>query len=113
MSTGVLRDHPLVMLTETQYMQKQLDDLLYDGENGAVPAVVVKSLEAQIEMVRSGVGMAVVPSGVRRFCGDGSVCFYSFSDQRVKREPAVIWRKGVRLSETAKELIEIIKNTAW
>ena len=112
-NTAVLREHPLVMLTETQYMQKQLDDLLYDGSVQAAPAVVVKSLQAQIEMVMSGVGMAVVPSGVGRFCRDGSVVFYSFSDQLLKRKPAVIWRKGVRLSETAKELISVIKTIQW
>ena len=112
-NTAILREHPLVMLTETQYMQRQLDDLLYDGSTKAVPAVVVKSLQAQIEMVMSGVGMAVVPSGVGRFCRDGSVVFYSFSDQLLKRKPAVIWRKGVRLSKTAQELISVIKTIQW
>ena len=112
-STAVLRERPLVMLTETQYMQKQLDDLLYDGESGAVPAVVVKSLEAQIEMVKAGVGMAVVPSGIERFCRDGSVTFYSFSDRLLNRKPAVIWRKSVKLSETARELISVIKTIQW
>lgn len=112
-STAVLRKYPLVMLTETQYMQQQVDDLLYGGEEQTAPAVVVKSLEAQIEMVRSGVGAAVVPSGVERFCRDGSVVFYSFSDQLLKREPAVIWRKNVRLSKTAQELIDVIKTIEW
>ena len=101
------------MLTEVQYMQQQVDDLLYGGEGWTAPAAVVKSLEAQIEMVRSGVGMAVVPSGVERFCREGSVSFYSFSDQLLKREPAVIWRKGVKLSKTAQELIGVIKTIEW
>ena len=112
-STELLRKYPLVMLTEVQYMQQQVNDLLYGGEGRAVPAAVVKSLEAQIEMVRSGVGMAVVPSGVERFCEEGSVTFYSFSDQQLKREPAVIWRKGVKLSKTAQELIDVIKTIEW
>ena len=112
-TTAVLTQHPLVMLTEAQYMQQQVDDLLYGGESSAAPAVVVKSLEAQIEMVRSGVGMAVVPSGVEQFCRDGSVIYYSFSDQLLKREPAVIWRKGVKLSRTAQELISVIKTVEW
>ena len=112
-STEILRQYPLVMLTEMQYMQQQVDDLLYGSEGRAVPAAVVKSLEAQIEMVSSGVGMAVVPGGVERFCRDGSVVFYSFSDQLLKREPAVIWRKGVKLSKTARELIDVIKTTTW
>ena len=112
-STEILRKYPLVMLTEVQYMQQQVDDLLYGGEGRTAPAAVVKSLEAQIEMVRSGVGMAVVPSGVERFCREGSVSFYSFSDQLLKREPAVIWRKGVKLSKTAQELIGVIKTIEW
>ncbi len=112
-STAVLRKYPLVMLTEAQYMQQQVDGLLYGGESSAAPAVVVKSLEAQIEMVRSGVGMAVVPGGVEQFCRDGSVTYYSFSDQLLKRTPAVIWRKGVKLSRTAQELISVIKTIEW
>ena len=108
-STAILRKYPLVMITETQYMQRQVDDLLYDGGRGAVPAVVVKSLEAQIEMVKAGVGMAVVPCGARYFCPDGSVVFYSFSDQLLKRKPAVIRRKGVRLSKTAQLVQSITK----
>ena len=111
--TAVLRKYPLVMLTETQYMQKQVDDLLYDSERRAVPAAIVKSLEAQIEMVKAGVGMAAVPGGVERFCGDGSVVFYSFADQLLTRKPAVIWRKGVKLSGTARELISVIKTIEW
>ena len=104
---------PMVMLTETQYMQRQLQELLRHGEIRVRTACVVKSLEAQIEMVKAGVGMALMPSGIERFCTDGSVRFYSFAEPLPKREVVVMWRKDRKLSQVAEELKEVILSFAW
>ena len=109
----VLNDRPLVMLTESQFMQKQLENLRIDFRLSLRPAAIVKSLEAQIEMVKAGVGMALVPSGIERFCKDDSVTFYSFIDPLPKREVVVMWRKDRTLSIAAEELKNVICRIPW
>ena len=103
----------LVMLTDTQFMQRQLEDLRINYGLALRPAAVVKSLEAQIEMVKAGVGMALTPSGIVRFCTDFSVDFYSFTDPLPKREVVVIWRKDRKLSMVAEELKGVFKSIPW
>ena len=104
---------PLVMLTESQYMQKQLNNLVIEYKITVHPAAIVKSLEAQIEFVKAGVGMALVPSGIERFCTDSSVTFYSFIPELPKREVVVMWRKDRKLSKVAEELVSVIHSIEW
>ena len=108
-----LENQPFVMLTETQFMQKQLEKLLVDYKLTVRPAAIVKSLEAQIEMVKAGVGMALMPSGIERFCKDQEVKFYSFKDPLPKREVVIIWRKDRKLSKVAEELKNMIHSIKW
>ena len=111
--TGILHGQSLVTLTETQYMQRQLQDILIDKEISLSIAAVVKSIEAQIEFVKAGVGMALVPSGIERFCSPDEVTFYSFSDELPKREVVVMWRKDQKISKVAAELKNVIHSIAW
>ena len=108
-----LENQPFVMLTEMQFMQKQLEKLLVDYKLTVRPAAIVKSLEAQIEMVKAGVGMALMPSGIERFCKDQEVMFYSFKDPLPKREVVIIWRKDRKLSKVAEELKNMIHSIKW
>ena len=108
-----LNGRALVMLTDAQFMQKQLENLLRDYRLRVSTAAVVKSLEAQIEMVRAGVGAALVPSGIERFCTDGSVAFYSFTAPLPKRQVALIWRRDRKLSAAAEDLKEVIHSIRW
>jgi len=110
---SVLKGQKLVMLTEGQFMQKQLENLLHDYKVKVSTAAIVKSLEAQIEFVKAGVGMALVPSGIERFCKKDDVSFYSFTSSLPKREVVVMWRKDRKLSKTAEELKEIILSIEW
>lgn len=103
----------LVMLTDTQFMQMQLDSLCLDYHISIQPAAVVKSLEAQIEMVKAGVGMALVPSGIERFCNQNDVRFYSFAEELPRRQAAVVWRKDQKLSQVAEELKSVICSVQW
>ena len=112
-SAEVLNGRELVMLTEAQYMQKLLLDLAADCGMTLQTAAVVKSLGAQIAMVRAGVGMALTPSGIERFCNPGEVTFYSFIQPLPKRELVVMWRRDRPLSQAARELKEVIRNIAW
>ena len=112
-SADVLNKQNLVMLTETQFMQKQLENMLMDYQLTVRPAAIVKSLQAQIEMVKAGVGMAIVPSGIERFCRDNEVAFYSFKEILPKREVVIMWKKDRKLSKAALELKSIIHSIAW
>lgn len=103
----------LVMLTDTQFMQRQLENLILEYRLELRTAAVVKSLRAQIEMVKAGVGMALVPTGVSRFCNETEVNFYSIIQTLPKRKLVVMWRKEQKLSKTAEELKNIILGIDW
>lgn len=110
---GQVNDLPLVMLTDTQYMQKQLETVAKRSHLHLRTAAVVKSLGAQIAMVRAGVGAALMPSGIDRFCPAGEVAFYSFIQPLPRREVVVLWRRNRPLSQVAEELKKIILNIDW
>ncbi len=103
----------MVMLTDAQYMQKQLTELAVGHSLTLETAAVVKSLEAQIAMVRAGVGMALMPSGIERFCNPSGVTFYSFRQPLPKRKLVVMWRRDRKLSGAAEELKQLIRDIRW
>ena len=109
----VLHQQSMVMLTDAQYMQKQLMNLAVEYHLAIKTAAVVKNLEAQIAMVQAGVGMALVPSGIERFCNSSEVKFYSFVQPLPKRELVIMWRKDRRLSKAAEELKEVVRSISW
>ena len=110
---SVLNNKPFVMLTEGQLMQQQLDSLCESLNVEVKPAAVVKSLEAQIAMVREGLGFALVPSGTVRFCNDNRVRFYSIANQTQKRQVVAMWRKDKPLNAAAQSLVKITKEYSW
>ena len=112
-SAEALNGRGLIMLTDAQYMQKLLIHFAMDCHLTLQTAAVVKSLGAQIAMVRAGVGMALTPSGIERFCHPGEVTFYSFTQSLPKRELVVMWRRDRKLSQAARELKEVIRGIAW
>lgn len=112
-AAAVLDQQPFVMITQGQFMQRALEDLAVDHRLSFRKAAVVKSLEAQIAMVRAGVGMALLPSGIERFCTREEVRFYSLQQALPKREVVVMWQKDRRLNQTTKELIGIMKDKLW
>ena len=110
---NALNGQSLVMLTDTQFMQMQLDSLCLDYHISIQAAAIVKSLEAQIQMVKAGVGMAFVPGGIERFCNQNEVRFYSFAEELPRRQAAVVWRKDQKLSQVAEKLKSVICFVQW
>ena len=102
-----------VMITESQVMQKALKKLCRDYKLQINTATVVKSLEAQIAMVRAGIGVALVPTGIERFCCADEVRFYSFVQQLPKRNVVAVWKKNRYLSQAARDLILEIQKIDW
>lgn len=111
--TGVIDHQPMIMITENQWMQQALDQIAVDYRLSFRRAAVVKSLEAQIAMVRAGVGMALLPSGIERFCAPGEVTCYSFAQQLPKREVVVMWQKERCLNQVTQDLIGTMKKILW
>ena len=108
---AVLNGQSLVMITSAQFMQKQLEELTAEFRLSIGTAAVVKSLEAQINMVRAGVGMALTATGIERFVSEGEVRFYSFTHPLPRRQVVVAWRADRSLSRAADELKKIICKT--
>lgn len=101
-----------IMITESQFMQRALDRLCSDFDLHIGKAAVVKSLEAQIAMVRAGVGVALVPAGVEVFCSEQEVTYYSIRQVLPKRSVIALWRKDRALSLAACDLVKIMKDSA-
>ena len=106
---GVLKNQEFVMLTDMQIMQCVLNNLCMDSGIELQIAAVVKSLEAQIEMVRAGVGAALVPTGVCK-TDDDKVNYYSLLQDLPSRRVVVAYRKGQYLSRVEKEFIQLMKS---
>ena len=102
-----------VMITDSQVMQQALNNLCDDYHLNLKKAAVVKSLEAQINMVRNGIGMAIVPTGVERFCNEHEVRFYSFIQDLPRREVAAMWRKDRKQPKVVTDLISVMKEIKW
>ena len=112
-NASFIDQQPFIMITDNQVMQKALVNLCLDYDLNLQKTVVVKSLEAQIAMVRNGVGMALVPSGIERFCSADEVVFYSFKQNLPKREVVAIWRKDKKFNRATQDLLDIMKNIKW
>ena len=110
---SVLDKQPFVMITEGQFMQKALDNLAREQGLSLKKAAVVKSLEAQIAMVRAGVGMALVPHGIECFCAPSEVIFYSLQQPLPKREVVVMWKAERELNRVTEDLLRMMKEIVW
>ncbi len=102
-----------VMITDSQVMQQALNNLCDEYDLNLKKAAVVKSLQAQINMVRRGVGMAVVPTGVERFCDENEVRFYSFAQELPRREVVAMWRKDRKQPKAVADLLSVMKQIKW
>lgn len=110
----LLDGESFVMLTESQVMQKALDNLCKDYELHLTKAAVVKSIEAQIEMVRAGVGAALVPTGIQKFDGlDCKISYFSLKQELPRRKVVVMYRKNQHLSIVMQDLIKTMKLIEW
>lgn len=102
-----------VMITDSQIMQQALNSLCDDYHLYLKKTAVVKALEAQINMVRKGIGMAVVPTGIERFCTEGEVRFYSFVQELPRREVVAMWRKDKKQPRVVSDLVSVMKQIEW
>lgn len=106
----LLDGESFVMITDTQVMQKALNDLCIDTHLHLKKAAVVKSLEAQIEMVRQGIGAALVPTGIQKFgADDEGIQYFSLIQEMSSREVVVMYRREQHLNKMMRKMIEVMK----
>lgn len=99
-----------VMLNETQVMQHILEDICTEHHITLRKAVECRSIEAQLSMVKAGMGVALVPSEIARFSKESNIRFYALRQSIPCRDVVVIYRKGQKLSQAVEDLKEIMKN---
>lgn len=105
---------PFVMITENQIMQKNLNSLCQEYNLHLIQSVVVKSLEAQIAMVREGIGCALVPLGIEESAEmDKGICYFSLKQALPRREIVVAYRKDKYLSQAMRDLISVMQKINW
>ena len=93
-------------------MQRAFDSVCAENGISVEKGVTVKSLEAQIAMVKAGLGMAFVPSQISRFCRDDEVTFYSFTEDLPRRNVVAVSRKGESLTRVALAMIDAMKQVS-
>ncbi|MCR5324431.1 MAG: LysR family transcriptional regulator [Lachnospiraceae bacterium] len=98
----------LIVLSENQVMQRILEDVCREYKININKTVVCKSLEAELALVREGIGPAFLPSGMLRDETEKISC-YSFIQDIPMREIVVIYRKEFEITKAVGDFIEILK----
>ena len=106
---SVLAKENIITLSESQLMQKMLDDICSEYGISYRSSVTCTSIKAQIAMIREGLGIAIVPAGTGNEKSDG-VRYYSIKQILPKREIVVAYRKEQYLSKPIKDFIEVLKS---
>lgn len=102
-------DHSdFITLAEPQLMQRILYDLCADYGISVNKTVVCTSLAATYSLVCEGIASALLTSSIVKNGNDNVQC-YSIRQDIPHREVVVVYRKGQRLSEAAKEMIALLK----
>ncbi len=99
-----------VMLGETQEMQHILENVCEAYKITLNKVVECRSIEAQLAMVKAGMGIALVPSTIAKFSNESHMKFFSLKQQIPKRDIVVIYRKEQRLSQAVIDLKKIMKD---
>ena len=102
-----------VEVRENQMMQRELESLCLDLNISVKKAAVVQGPDAQIAMVREGIGMSLIPTGVLYGKEVAGVRLYSLIQDLPKRDVVIMWRKERKPSDMNLELIRTIREIAW
>jgi len=105
---SLLNGERIITLSDDQIMQRMLDDLCKKHGITYNTSIVCTSINAQIAMVREGLGVALVPSGIRNNTGKG-IEYYSIKQELPLRKIVAAYRKGQYISKPIKDLIEVLK----
>lgn len=97
-----------VCLSDSQPTQKLMNDFQKEYDFSVRTAVKCMSIETQYSMVKSGIGLALIPSSVAKYSADDSIAYFSVKQSTPRRDMAVIYRKGQYLSKAVIALKNIM-----
>ena len=108
-----LDEKPFVTITESQIMARALSELCENNGITVKDAVVVKSLAAQVAMVKAGLGLALLPAGTETLeeSRDG-IPYFSLKEDTPCRTVVAVYRKDFPPSRRARDLIDTLKRVA-
>ena len=97
----------MITLSETQLMQRMLVRLCETYGLRYQTAVTCTSIEAQLAMVKAGLGWALVPSEIDKF-NEAGIRYYSIRQALPRREIVAAYRRQQYVSRAMRRLIEIL-----
>lgn len=106
-SARELKGLTFVMLQEDHPMQKELDALAAEHGLTLRKKVECTSLQAALEMVKVGLGAALIPACLAR--PDSKLHYFSIREEIHRREIYLIYRREQYFSEPLKDLLTIIR----
>ncbi len=101
---------PFIFGEPSQSVQNTLNTLLLENQMQVTPQITVKRLEVQLELVKSGVGVALIPTDSKKQ-SDDKVTYLSIKQSQTKRDIYAIYRKDTYLSAVAKDFICLLQKT--
>ena len=105
---SVLSAADVITLAKGQLMQRLLDNACEEYGITYRTSVCCTSIEAQLAMVKAGLGIALVPSGTDKLKSDG-IGYYSIVQELPKRPIYAAYRKGQYLSKPMLYFIDVLK----
>lgn len=101
---------PFIVGEPSQTVQNTLNSLLIENGVQVKPQITVKRLEVQLDLVKSGVGVALIPTDCKKQ-SDDKVTYFSLKQTANKRDIYAIYRKDTYLSVVAKDFICLLQKT--
>ena len=97
---------PFIVGKSSQAVQSRLDEIIKKHGIFIVPQVMVKRLEMQREMVKNGIGIALLP---KKATEEDGIVYLSLQDEKIEREIVAIYRKDGELSFVGQEFIRFLQ----
>lgn len=102
--------YSFISLPKGQVLGETFDRMLYEYNVSVNIVVECTSIEAAYSMVRSGVGLALIPSSIADYDNSNRVSYYSLQEKIPTRSVVAFYRKDQYLCEPAKAMIKILKS---
>lgn len=108
-----LRDiegYPFISLPKGQVLGETFEQILLNNDVSVTKAVECTSVEATHSMVRSGIGLALIPSSIAKYDTSNAVSYYHLKEKVPQRSVITFYRKAQYLSDPAKAMINLLKS---
>ena len=104
------KDIPFVVLSKNQELRRLFDRICLEADFQPEICTEAVGIITAWALVQEGIGAAILPfSFVENHHGFNGVSLYTLTHNIPSRQPAVIYRKGQKLSEYAQYAIELLR----